>query len=270
MATTHEENIKKLTAEIEELTEIKQKGAGVEPVVIELTDENLDDFDAEELGKIQIPPAAGEEGKNNAPGPDPETISFDASSYVEQGVIIADKLLQRLFDWLDKVTVLYSEDRQALDYLIWKEKNGLNKKELTEYEKWLLAQGQKLKANSDERVMTEGEKQNFVKALQAMPWIKDKLMTPTNQLTWALLLYFGVRVVPVAFNLLGGKEVPPEDTAQHPEPENKRQTAVPPLMHNTPPQPVKEVKPEVKPEVNNSAPVEQLHDHTVKYKLPEA
>lgn len=267
---THEENIKKLTAEIEELTEVKHKGAGVEPVVIELTDENLEDFDAEALGKITIPAAESESGKSTPPGPEPEGVTFDAGTYVEQGVIIADKLLQRLFDWLDKVTVLYSEDRQALDYLIWKEKNGLNKKELSNYEKWLLAQGQKLKANSDERVMTDGEKQNFVKALQAMPWIKDKLMTPTNQLTWALLLYFGVRVVPVAFNLLGGKEVPPEEAETHPEPENRRQSQPPPITSNVPPQPVREVKQEIKQEVIKPEPVEELHAHTIKYKLPEA
>lgn len=267
---THNETVNKLTAEIEELTEVKTQGAGIEPVTITLTDENMDDFDAEALGKIQIPAAEAEGEKTTAAGSGPETITFDASSYVEQGVIIADKLLQRLFDWLDKVTVLYSEDRQALDYLIWKEKNGLNKAELTNYEKWLLAQGQKLKSNSDERVMTDSEKQNFVKALQAMPWIKDKLMTPTNQLTWALLLYFGVRVVPVAFNLLGGKEVPPEDITAHPEPENKRQSTPPPLTSNTPPQPVAQViTPEVKP-VEKIEPVPQLHEHTIKYKIPEA
>jgi len=203
------EHIDRLSAEIESLTELKQPGKTGSAQDIKLSEEHAEDFDQEVLSTISIPTADQAEPGKETTASDENLTSFDASSYVEQGVVIADKLLQKLFDWMDKNTSMHREDRWALDHLLWKEKNGLVNSPLSEYEKWLLSQGHKLAKNSDDRVMTDAERDNFVKALRAMPWIKDRLMTPQSQLTWALVMYLGVRMVPIGFNMLSGKEQPP-------------------------------------------------------------
>lgn len=207
-------DLDRLAAEVEDLTEVKTPGQLTSDIAnnggeIKMAEQFRQDF-GDDIKNVVIENSEDPASKTASPGEEkPNLTNFDASSYVEQGVIIADQLLQQLFRFLDKSTTLYQEDRQALDYLLYRTRNGEEIGKLDSYDQWLLAQGKRLEDNNEQRKMSETERENIVNALKSMPWITDRLMTPQSQLAWALTLYFSVRLVPIAFNLFNGKETPP-------------------------------------------------------------
>ena len=224
------DQIQDLANELNQLPEIKTPGTRTNKI----SEENLSDFDAD--GLAALPPMDDEPTESGASAPKSgeyaEHVKFDASSYVEQGVMVADALLQMLFNTLDKNVTLAKEDRNALDFLIWKAKNNQHAGVPDAYEQWLLSVAENLSEAKEGRVMTDAEKENIVNALKQMPWLKDKLMTPANQLTLALLLYFGVRLAPIGFKKMSGPEQPPADvqeteTIVTPPPITKQQTQNP-------------------------------------------
>ena len=218
-------DLDRFAAEVDDLTEVKTPGQLGSDIAntggeIKMAEQFRGDF-GDDIKNVVIDKEIENENGATQLEEKPNLTSFDASSYVEQGVVIADQLLQQLFRFLDKSTTLYQEDRQALDYLLYRTRNGEEIGKLDSYDQWLLAQGKRLEDNNEQRKMSDTERENIVNALKNMPWITDRLSTPQSQLAWALTLYFSVRLVPIAFNLFNGKEQPPAP----PEPPVQQQPA---------------------------------------------